>query len=124
MAADETASDDGWVELTGPESDTDDDAEWIELDQGEEVVGELRNIKPNCGDYDTTVLRISRGPGDEVLMWSNRQIDNRLEENDVGTGDVVRIVHTEETSTYTPEDADEPVEFDVYKTFVRAGGNA
>ncbi|WP_135365881.1 hypothetical protein [Halosimplex halophilum] len=30
--------------------------------------------KPNCGQYDTTVIELARGLGDIVAMWSSGQI--------------------------------------------------
>ncbi|MFC6613563.1 hypothetical protein ACFQAS_01085 [Halopenitus salinus] len=73
------------VEANTEEQD-DYDTEWIDLEPDENVVGEVRAITPNCGDYDTTVLEIARGLGDVVCMWSNKQIDRLLESNDLGEG--------------------------------------
>ncbi|MFA9516329.1 hypothetical protein ACERIT_03785 [Halopenitus sp. H-Gu1] len=96
------------------------DTEWLDLDPGENVVGEIRAVTPDCGDYNTTVLEIARGLGDVVCMWSNNQIDRALEDNDLGEGDVVGIMCTEETRTYTPEGSDEEQTFNIWE--VRALG--
>ncbi|ACO54897.1 ORF2 [Halorubrum pleomorphic virus 1] len=102
----------------------DSESEWIDLDRGESVVGEIREINPDCGDYGTTVLELSRGLGDNVCMWSNRQIDNKIEQHGLGVGEVVGIKHTDREQTFTPDGSDEPVKFDVYEVrAVNVGGN-
>ena len=102
--------------VSGSDQDYDNsDDEWLDLEAGESVVGELRSINENCGKHDTTVLELSRGLGDKVTMWSNRQVDRALVNNEVGVGDVVGIKHTEETNTFTPDGEDEPVTFDVWE---------
>jgi hypothetical protein len=35
----------------------------------------IRAIKPNCGQYDTTVIELAGDLGNVVAMWSNGQID-------------------------------------------------
>lgn len=107
MATEETPSFDDLDPVEDPGTDTEDDAEWIELEPGESIVGELRSVRPNCGDYDTTVLEIARGLGDTVLMWSNGQIDRKLGHNDLGEGDVVGIRRTEETFTFENAEGEE-----------------
>jgi len=114
MATGETPA---WEDLDPVETDDENDdydTEWLDLDPGEIVVGELRAVKPNCGKYDTTVLEIARGIGDVVTMWSNGQIDRVLQQKDLGEGDVVGIKHTEETRTFTTEDGDEQ-EYDLWE---------
>ncbi len=56
---------------TTPDDADDGDAEWLDLDAGEAVVGEIRALKPNCGEHNTTVIELARGLGDVVVMWSN-----------------------------------------------------
>ena len=118
MATNELPSDDEF-ELIEPETDSQDyESEWIDIEPGEEVVGEIRAIKPNCGQYDTTVIELARGLGDIVAMWSNGQIDTTLETNEIGEGDVVKIEHTEETRSFTTEDGDER-EYDVWNVYTK-----
>jgi len=62
---------------TSDESD-DYDTDWLDLEPGESVVGEIRAIKPNCGQYGTTVIELARGLCDIVAMWSNGQIDSAV----------------------------------------------
>ncbi|GGN96725.1 hypothetical protein [Haloarcula pellucida] len=113
MATQETPSFDD-LEPVESNSDDDYDSEWIELEPGENVVGVIRDVVPNCGQYDTTVIELSRGIGDVVAMWSNNQIDNALDDNDLGEGDVVGIKHTEKTRTFTTDDGEER-EYDVWE---------
>ncbi|MCL9812514.1 hypothetical protein [Natranaeroarchaeum aerophilus] len=106
------------LEPVEPESNEDDyETEWIELDRGEKVVGEVRSVNPNCGDYNTTVLELARGLGDVVSMWSNGQIDRVFEEQELGEGDVVGILHTEETRSFVDDDGNE-VEYDNWEVRV------
>ena len=111
-------------DLEPVETQTDDgndyETEWLDLDRGEHVVGELRAVKPNCGKFDTTVLELARGLGDVVSMWSNNQIDRFLEDNDLGEGDVVGIIHTEETRTFTTDNGEER-EYDVWEVRTMGG---
>lgn len=90
-----------------PDSDRDDDAEWIDLEPGDSVIGEIREIKPNCGRYNSTVLKLSRGVGDTVLLWSKPHIDNQITSNDLGEGDVIAIVVEDEPRTFTTDDGEE-----------------
>jgi hypothetical protein len=113
MATQETPSFDDLEPVDNSTSD-DYDSEWIDLEPGESVVGEIRELTPNCGKYDTTVIELARGIGDVVAMWSNSQIDNALDDNDLGESDVVGIKHTEQTSTFTNEDGEEQ-EYDIWK---------
>ncbi|OYR77658.1 hypothetical protein DJ84_21685 [Halorubrum ezzemoulense] len=119
MASSKNPAFDEMAVVTGDDNNYDDDGEWLDLEPGESVVGEIRAINENCGQHNTTVLELSRGLGDNVTMWSNRQIDRVLEKNEIGVGEVVGIKHTTETDTFTPSDSDEPVTFDVWE--VRCG---
>jgi len=120
MATQDTPSFDDLETVDTSDESDDYDTDWLDLESGESVVGEIRAIKPNCGQYDTTVIELARGLGDIVAMWSNGQIDRALESNELGEGDVVGIKHTEETRTFTTDDGDER-EFDVWE--VRAMGD-
>ncbi|EMA25734.1 hypothetical protein [Haloarcula argentinensis] len=112
MATQETLSFD---DLEPVDNSTDDyDSVLIEPEAGESVVGEIRDLSPNCGKYDTTVIELACGISDVVAMWSNNRINNALDDNDLGEGDVVGIKHTEQTSTYTNE-ADEEQEYDIWE---------
>lgn len=67
-------------ELVEADSDSDDyETEWIDVEPGGSVIGEIRAVKPNCGKFDTTVIELARGLGDIVAMWSNSQIDRTLD---------------------------------------------
>jgi len=124
MAQSEMPSEDDF-ELIDPNDDFDDDGQdkdWLDLDAGEHVIGEIRDLNPNCGDNDTTVIELARGLGDVVLMWSNNQIDRALDSKDLGVGDVVMIKHTEDTRAFTNDDGEE-IEYDVWRVGVVGGGD-
>lgn len=117
MAKSETPAFDDLEPVDATDSDeySDDDGEWLDLERGESVVGEIRGVTPNCGDYDTTVLELAVGIGEVKPMWSNRQIDRALESKDLEEGDVIGIKHTEEEQSFKPDDSDEFVTFDVWE---------
>ncbi|SFR85737.1 hypothetical protein SAMN05216559_0130 [Halomicrobium zhouii] len=119
MAANDTPDFDDLEPVEINEQEDDSDAEWLDLEPGESVVGEVRAVRPNCGQYDNTVIELARGLGDVVVMWSNGQIDRAFRVNDIGEGDVVGIKHTEDTATAENEDGEE-YEFDIWE--VRALG--
>ena len=104
MATNETPSFD---DLTPVSNDFDDEAEEIELEPGENVVGEIRELNTGLGEYNSTLIHIARGIGDVVKLWSNRQIDAQMERAGLGVGDVVGIAKLEETATYTDGDGEE-----------------
>lgn len=93
-----------------PETD-DDDLEWLDLDDGESVVGEIREIKENCGEFNSRVYKISRGLGDVVLMWGKASIDRQIDAADLGAGDVVGIRNT--GKSYSTDNGNEGIEFEV-----------
>jgi hypothetical protein len=71
-----------------------------DLEPSESVVGEIRELTPNCGKYDTTVIELARG-----------------------IGDVIGIKHTEQTSTFTNEGGEEQ-EYDIWRVReLSAGGS-
>jgi len=112
----ETPNFDDMEPVDTPDRSGDDDAEWIELDAGESVVGELRK-RQETQDYDNDVLEIARGLGDVVVMFSNNQFDRQLDiladEHGSAEGLVLGFKKTEETRTWTPPGADEEVEFNI-----------
>jgi hypothetical protein len=114
----ETPSFDEMETVDAPDQSGDGDAEWIELDAGESVVGELRK-RQETQDYDNDVLEIARGLGDVVVMFSNGQIDRRLDsladEYGSAEGLVLGFKKTEETRTFTPNGSDEEVEFNLWE---------
>ena len=115
MAAQDTPAFDDLTPVK-PGNDYDDEEEgWIELDRGESVVGEIREISPNCGQYNTTVINLATGIGEVRPMWSNRQIDRALESRELAEGDVIGIKHTDETRSFTPDGEDEETEYDVWE---------
>jgi len=115
MAAQDQSSDFDALEPVEVDDDTDDeDAEWIDLDEGESVVGEIREIKENCGDYDSRVYKIARGLGDVCLLWGKASIDRQIDSGDLGPGSVVGIKNTGET--YTTESGNEGTRYEVRST--------
>lgn len=111
MATKETPSFD---DLRPVSNEFDDDAEQIQLEPGDGVVGELRQVHTGPGDYDSTLPYIARGIGDVVKLWSNRQTDAQMERAGVQVGDVIGIKKTEETATYTDESGEE-TEYNIFE---------
>ena len=93
----------------------DDDAEQIQLEPGDSVVGEIRQIHTGLGEYDSTLLYIARGLGDVVKLWSNRQIDAQMEAADLGVGDVIGIKKTEDTGTFVDEETGEEIGYPLFE---------
>ena len=91
--------------------DDDEELEWIDLDEGDSLVGEIREIKENCGQYDSRVYKIARGLGDVVLMWGKASIDRQVDSADLGPGVVVGIRNTGDT--YQTETGNEGTEYEV-----------
>jgi len=112
-----TPSFDEMEAVDAPDSSGEDDAEWIELEPGESVVGELRKRQETSHDND--VLEIARGLGDVVVMFSNGQIDRRLdtlaEKHGSAEGLVLGFKKTEQIQTFTPEGSDEEVEYNLWE---------
>lgn len=77
--------------------DDDEEAEWLDLDDGESVVGELREIRENCGEYGSRVYKIQTGIGEPVkLLWGKASIDRQVDAADLGPGSVLGILNTGE----------------------------
>ncbi|WP_336024766.1 hypothetical protein [Halobellus salinisoli] len=120
----ETPSFDEMEVVDAPNQSGDDDAEWIELDAGESVVGELRK-RQESQKYPNDVLEIARGLGDVVVMFSNNQIDRTLDsladKHGSAEGLVLGFKKTEEIRTFTPDGADEEVEFNIWEVRQMSG---
>jgi len=101
-----------------PDRSGDDDGEWIELEPGEAIVGELRK-RQETQKYDNDVLEIARGIGDVVVMFSNgqidRQLDNLADKHGSAEGLLLGFKMTEEERTFTPPGQDEEVEFNIWE---------
>jgi len=85
----ETAND------TAPDSD---EAEWFDFDAGDELVGELVDIRRNCGEYNQRVYELKVAIGEpHVVFWGTASIDRQIDELDASSGDVIGVRHTGET---------------------------
>jgi hypothetical protein len=93
-AQDQTSEFDALEPVEPAADDDDDDAEWIDLDAGDSVVGEVREIKDNCGEYGNRVSKLSRGVGDNILMWGTASVDSQVDRADIGAGDVIGLKNT------------------------------
>lgn len=91
--------------------DDDEELEWIDLDEGDSIVGEIREIKENCGQYGSRVYKISRGLGDTVLMWGKASMDRQVDAADLGPGDVMGVLNTGEE--FTTENGHSGVRYEV-----------
>ena len=106
MAAQDAPSFDDLTPIN-PSNDTDDDeVPTVKLDPGEDIVAEIRHIERNVGRYGNNVLHLTLGDGTLCKMWSNRTIDDALEEAGVGAGDTIGIRKDSDPYTYTIEDDD------------------
>lgn len=110
MAAKESDPFDALAPVDTPD-DSDENAEWLDLEEGESVVGEIREIKENCGEYGSRVYKISRAPGDVVLMWGKASIDRQVDAADLGVGDVFGVRNTGEE--YETENGYTGIKFEV-----------
>lgn len=93
------------LETAEPESD--DDAEFLDLAPGDEEFGEIRELSRGLGEHNSTLLRISRAPGDEVKMWCSGHVDRQLQQLDAGVGDVVGLRKAEDETSFVDEDGEE-----------------
>ncbi|WP_181687323.1 hypothetical protein [Halorhabdus salina] len=90
MATEEAEPPEGFTTVEQPgNNDSDDyDTDWIDRPEvGDLVQGNLLAIKPDRGEYDSTVLEIKltqpygdHDEGDLVAMWSTQGIDAALDE--------------------------------------------
>ncbi|MFC7230321.1 hypothetical protein ACFQMM_01115 [Saliphagus sp. GCM10025308] len=101
MATEPAEVPEGFTKVTAPQQNDDDfDTEWVDRPAlGELVQGTLLNLKPDCGDHDTTVIemRLSEPYGEFedgalVCFWSTNGIDAALEENDISRGEEIAVV--------------------------------
>jgi len=91
-----------------PSNDNDDeDVQTIKLDPGEDIVAEVRHIERNVGQFDNTVLHLTRPDGSLCKMWSNATIDRRLEKAGVTPGDTIGIKKDTDSYTYETDDGEE-----------------
>lgn len=105
MATEPTEVPEGFTKAAAPTTNNDDDfdTEWVDRPaQGDMLQGTLLNLKPDCGQFDTTVieLRLTQPHGDFdagalVCFWSTNGIDAALEENDVSRGEEIAVVADE-----------------------------
>ena len=114
MASEEKSLDIEDMRPAAQKSNYDDDTEWIELDGGESIAGEIRTLNPTAGQYDTGMIQISPAPGELKNLWLNKQVKDQLEAEELGEGSVCGIINTGETASFTTDD-DETVEYDIYE---------
>jgi hypothetical protein len=101
MAIEKAEVPEGFTKAESPDqnNDDEDDTECVERPlEGELLQGNLLAVKPDRGEYDTTIieLRLTEPYGahaeDElVCFWSTSGIDGALDENDVRRGDEIAI---------------------------------
>lgn len=87
------------------------DAEWFNFDdRGDTVLGEVRKIVENAGEYDTRVYELSTGVGEAVVFWGSAAIDRQVDRADIGVGDVIGVRYLGKDTT---KDGNEVKQFDV-----------
>lgn len=82
----------------GSPNDEDEEVEWVDLDDGESIVGELREVRENCGEHDSRVYKLATDIGEPLkLLWGKASIDRQMDAADVAPGEVVGIKNTGDT---------------------------
>lgn len=95
-------------------SDDGEESEIITLEPGEHIVGEVRTVEHDIGQYDNTLITLSRGIGDTVRMWSCTSINRQLDAAGLGPGDVIGVQKGDEQESFE-NDAGESVEYYPYE---------
>lgn len=86
----------------------DEDVDWFDFeDPGDTVVGELREVKHDCGPNNSRVYKISRGIGDTTLFWGAGSLNQQFDQSELERGDVIGVRLTDET--YENEHGEFPV---------------
>jgi hypothetical protein len=101
MATEEAEVPEGFTKAEAPNQNSDDDydTEWVERPmQGELLQGNLLAVKPDRGEYDTTIIEMrltepygSHDADDLVCFWSTQGIDDALDENNIRRGDEIAL---------------------------------
>lgn len=113
MATEEAPNFDDMEPVSVPSEFDDSDAEWLDLEPGQAVVGEIRNINWNAGEYDSGCIELARGLGDVVVMWMNDDIRKAIKGDDLREGDVIGLKKSEEPSgSFENENGDETEKYD------------
>lgn len=86
------------VEQTMNDGDDGDD-EWVDLDPGEHVRGEVVRIQPHTGQYDQVLYEFRVDVGETVLMFGKGGMDHQIEQLAVEAGDVIVVQNTGEEFT-------------------------
>ncbi|WP_252699475.1 hypothetical protein [Natronosalvus vescus] len=101
MATEQAEVPEGFTKAEAPQQNTDDyDTEFVDRPElGEMIQGTLLNVKPDCGEFDTTILELrlsepyhDQDEGALVCFWSTNGIDSALEENEVSRGEEIAVV--------------------------------
>jgi hypothetical protein len=98
MASEETQSGfDDLEPVSSPDYD-EENVEWIDLEEGETIVGELREIRDNCGENNSRVYKIADEIGEPLkLLWGKASINRQIDDSDLGPGSVIGIQNTGDT---------------------------
>ena len=113
----------GFKKAESPNSNNnDDDAVWIDRPaEGESVQGILLEHEESAGQYDTPLIKLRRtddhddDEGPVALMWTNKTIENKFQNNDIKLNSEVLIEATEKY-TFTNDDGEEieATDYEVY----------
>lgn len=68
-----------------------DDGEWVDLNDGDVLQGELVRVVENAGKYDSRVYEIDTGLDENRLMWGNGSVDSQVDEAGIEPGDLIHI---------------------------------
>lgn len=93
--------------VIGDFDDDEPEPEWIDLEDGQSLVGELVGVTENAGIHNNRLykLRTDDGP---ALLWGATNLDFQFNQAGVEAGDVIGVRRTAERFTTTDENG-EPV---------------
>lgn len=76
--------------------DADDaDTQWLDLESGDEIIGELVAVNTDCGEYDSRVYELKDEIGaPHKLIWGKASIDAQIDDLAIESGDVIGIRNT------------------------------
>ena len=89
------------------DSNDSDDAQDLELEPGDEFVGEVRSIERNLGDFDSTLVHFATEElGEQRKYWLPNHVDAQFYQADIQEGDVIGLSKAEEPTETETEEGD------------------
>ncbi|PSQ31652.1 hypothetical protein BRD16_01705 [Halobacteriales archaeon SW_6_65_46] len=102
------------------EAQNTDEQDAISLDPDEYLIGEVRHIERDVGEYGSDVIHLTLtetdvsgfAGGDMAPYWAGNTVSRKVTENDVGPGDLIGLRKDAEPYTYTGQDGEESEAYD------------